>query len=52
MFSVESCLHGLYKLAHGTKDIGQQIAYWYTIHRASDVISIKKQCNADDHEEC
>ncbi|CAF1139045.1 unnamed protein product, partial [Didymodactylos carnosus] len=43
MFSSESCLHGLYKLAHGTKHLGEQIAYWYTIHRAIHSMSIKNQ---------
>ncbi|CAF4350455.1 unnamed protein product, partial [Rotaria magnacalcarata] len=43
MFGSESYLHGLYKLAHGTKQIGEQIGYWYTIHRAIHSWSIRKQ---------
>ena len=39
MFGSESFLHGLYKLAHGTKDIGRQISYWYVISRAVHVQS-------------
>ncbi|CAF1150085.1 unnamed protein product [Rotaria sordida] len=49
MFGSESCLHGLYKLAHGTKHIGQQIAYWYTVHRAIHSMSIEKQLDISDH---
>ncbi|CAF2042228.1 unnamed protein product, partial [Rotaria magnacalcarata] len=43
MFGSESCLHGLYKLAHGTKNIGEQVAYWYTIHRHVHFISFPNQ---------
>jgi hypothetical protein len=50
MFGSESCLHGLYKLAHGTKHLGEQIAYWYTIHRAIHSISIKNQPSVIRHE--
>jgi hypothetical protein len=45
MFGSESCLHGLYKLAHGTRNIAEQIAYWYTIHRSVHSMSIQHQAN-------
>ncbi|CAF4160906.1 unnamed protein product [Rotaria magnacalcarata] len=49
MFGSESCLHGLYKLAHGTRHVGGQIAYWYTIHRSIHSMSIKNQPTAIRH---
>ncbi|CAF4082654.1 unnamed protein product, partial [Rotaria magnacalcarata] len=49
MFGSESCLHGLYKLAHGTRRVGGQIAYWYTIHRSIHSMSIKNQPTAIRH---
>jgi hypothetical protein len=49
MFGSESCLHGLYKLAHGTKHLGEQIAYWYTIHRAIHSLSITNQPSVVHH---
>jgi hypothetical protein len=45
MFGSESCLHGLYKLTHGTRNIAEQIAYWYTIHRSVHSMSIQGQSN-------
>ena len=43
MFGSESCLHGLYKLAHGTRRIDEQIAYWYTIHRSIHSMLVQHQ---------
>lgn len=34
MFSSESCLHALFRLAHGTKQLAQQMAYWFCIDRS------------------
>ena len=45
MFGSESCLHGLYKLAHDTRRIAEQIAYWYTIHRSVHSMSVQHQTN-------
>ncbi|CAF4403867.1 unnamed protein product [Rotaria magnacalcarata] len=33
LFSTESYLHHLYKLAHGTVALAQQMAHWHTINR-------------------
>lgn len=49
MFGAESCLNGLFKLAHGTKNLGQQIAYWYVIDRSIHSISIKHQPPIDQY---
>ncbi|CAF2853088.1 unnamed protein product [Rotaria sp. Silwood2] len=33
LFSTESCLHHIEKLSHGSISLGQQISYWWCIHR-------------------
>ncbi len=50
MFGSESCLHGLYKLAHGTRNLADQVAYWYTIHRSIHSMSIQRHSTMTFHE--
>lgn len=49
MFACESFLHELYKLAHGTRNIGAQIAHWYAIDRAVQSISAQRHGNQSFH---
>ena len=49
MFGPESYLRGLYRLSHGNRQIGQQIAYWYTTHLTIHSMSIRKQLDIVHH---
>ena len=42
LFAAESCLYHIGKLSHGSISLGQQIAYWWCIHRQ---LSSKKVLN-------
>ena len=45
MFTIETSLHHLGKMAHGTVSLGEQISFWYSIDRHLDSKKVRRTPN-------